>query len=147
MATVEPSPTPSPTATPKPVESDADVLTKLEQDWGEAIAHHDADFLERTESDDYTYTGPDGVVSHKPDELAGARVGFAQVESFKHRDIKVHVYGDTAVVTGATTLKGTAGDTDLSGEFRWTDVFVRRDGQWQVVASQATAISKPGAED
>ena len=123
------------------------MLAKLEQEWGEAIARHDVDFLERTESDDYTYTGPDGVVSHKSDEIAGAKAGVAQIESFKHRDIKTHVYGDTAVVTGATTLKGMAGDMDLSGEFRWTDVFVKRNGQWWVVASQATAISKPDTEN
>ena len=154
-APVQSSPTPAatrarcakPAETPEPVESDESVLTRLEQDWGEAIVRHDADFLERFESDDYTYTGPDGIVSHKSDEIAGARTGFAQIESFKHRDIKPHVYGDTAVVTGATALKGAAGDTDLSGEFRWTDVFVKRNGQWRVVASQATAISKPGTGD
>ncbi len=142
-----PVPASAPTPPAPPIVNDADTLEKLEQDWGEAIACHDVDFLERTEADDYTYTGPDGIVSHKPDEIAGARAGFAQIESFKHRDIKSQVYGDTAVVTGATTLKGTAGDTDLGGEFRWTDVFVRRDGRWQVVASQATAIGKPDATD
>lgn len=123
------------------------VLTKLEQDWGDAIVRHDVGFLERTEADDYIYTGPDGIVTHKADEIAGAKAEFVRIDSFKHSDMNVQVYGDSAVVTGATTLKGKAGNVDLSGDFRWTDVFVKQDGQWRVVASQATSISTPQQED
>ena len=125
-----------------PAEDVAATLAKLEQDWGEAIVRHDVDFLERTEADVYTYTGPDGIVSHKADEIAGAKIALANIESFSHRDLKFQVYGDTAIVMGATTLKGKAGNIDLSGDFRWTDVFVRKGDRWQVVASQATTISK-----
>ena len=130
-----------------PVVDDEAALEKLEQDWGDAIQRHDAGFLERLEADGYTYTGPDGAISHKADDIAGARAGFARIDSFKHRDLKIQVYGESAVVTGATTLKATAGDADISGDFRWTDVFVKHGGQWQVVASQATAISRAAAED
>ena len=128
-------------------ENEEAVLTKLEQDWADAVVRHDVDFLERLEADDYIYTGPDGVVAHKTDDLAGAKVAFAQIESFAHRGIKVSIYGNTAVVTGATTLKGTATNADLSGDFRWTDVFVKHGRRWQVVASQATPISKTAPED
>ena len=130
-----------------PLQDAESTLAQLEQDWGEAIVRHDVDFLERIEADDYTYTGPDGALTHKADEIAGAKAAYVQIDSFKHTDIKVHVYGDSAVVTGATALKAKAGDIDLSGDFRWTDVFVKQNGRWQVVASQATSISKPPAEN
>ena len=131
----------------KLTESNEAVFAKIEQDWGDAVVRHDADFLERLESDDYTYTGPDGGVAHKADDIAGAKAGTVRIDSFAHHDLKVRVYGETAVVTGETVLKGTAGDTDLGGHFRWTDVFVKHGGRWQAVASQATAVGKPAVED
>jgi ketosteroid isomerase-like protein len=53
------------------------------------------------------------------------------------------VYGEVAVVTGKNTIKGTWEDIerDISGPYRFTDVFVRRDGRWQCVASQASRIA------
>lgn len=60
-------------------------------------------------------------------------------ESVKIDDISVRVFGDAAVVTGRTTASsGGAKPTTLM--LRFTDVFVRRSRQWQVVASQATQI-------
>jgi hypothetical protein len=55
-------------------------------------------------------------------------------------DVSVRAYGDAAVVTGRTTAV-TAGANAQSITLRFTDVFVRRDGRWQVVASQATRVA------
>jgi len=50
------------------------------------------------------------------------------------------VFGETAVVSYATTDKGKYKDRDISGRYRWMDVFVHRNGKWQIVASQGTPI-------
>ena len=128
-----------------PAESDETVLTQLEHAWSDAVVKHDVDFIERMEADDYVSTGPDGAVLRKADDLAVARAQFVKIESFILSDVKVRVFGETAVVTGETTFKGTAGDANVGGDFRWTDVFVNHDGHWQAEASQATRISKPAA--
>ena len=58
--------------------------------------------------------------------------------------MKAQLHGDTAVVTGQTTLAGRDHGGALNGTYRWTDVFVRAaGGDWQVVASQATAVNQP----
>jgi len=62
--------------------------------------------------------------------------------SFAWTDMKVHVYGDTAIVTGLNTTKGTFKGKDTSGAYRFTDVFVKRDGRWQVVATRASLVAK-----
>ncbi len=116
-------------------------LRKLEQEWADAVAKHDVDAITRIESDDFTSTDPDGVVSHKAEDIAVAKSGDLKISNFQLNDIKVSVYGDAAVVTGKTTFRATVHDQPLGGDFRWTDVFIRRDGKWQVVASQATTIA------
>jgi uncharacterized protein (TIGR02246 family) len=57
---------------------------------------------------------------------------------FKVDDLSVRAYGDAAVVTGRTTVTSVGGADPGTLTLRFTDVFVRRDGRWQVVASHAT---------
>ena len=124
-------------------ENDNTALLKLEQSWADAVAKHDAAFIERVEDDAYVYTDAAGSVAHKADDLASARAGDVKIESFKLADMKVQVHGDAAVVTGETMLVGSDHGGALNGTYRWTDTFVRRPGgNWQVVASQATAVGK-----
>jgi len=55
----------------------------------------------------------------------------------------VRVYGETAVVTYRSTDKGMYKDMDISGQYRWTDVFVKQGGQWRIVSTQGTPIVAP----
>jgi ketosteroid isomerase-like protein len=56
-------------------------------------------------------------------------------------DVRVRVHGDTAVLTGRVTAKGRLGSgRDISGQYRYLRVFVRRDGQWRLAAYSAVLI-------
>ena len=61
------------------------------------------------------------------------------IQDFTIDDVSVRAYGDAAVVTGRTRAS-TAANPPQSITLRFTDVFIRRDGRWLVVASQATQI-------
>jgi ketosteroid isomerase-like protein len=63
-------------------------------------------------------------------------------QSLEVSDLRVRVYGDTAVAAGTTALKGTFKQQDISGTYRYTDTWVKRNGKWQVVASQATRVQQ-----
>jgi len=52
----------------------------------------------------------------------------------------VRLLGDVAVVTGGSLSAGRVGDRELSITQRYTDVYVRRDGRWRIVASQGTQV-------
>ncbi len=54
--------------------------------------------------------------------------------------MKVRVFGDTAIVTGSDTEKSTYKGKDSSGKYVWTDIFVKRNGKWQAVASESTKL-------
>ena len=55
--------------------------------------------------------------------------------------MKVRVYGETAVVTYRSVAKGKIGDQDISGEYRWTDVVVKRNGVWLIVSTHGSTIA------
>jgi ketosteroid isomerase-like protein len=68
--------------------------------------------------------------------------GDRKIESGSVDDLSVRVYGDTAVVTGRSVFNGSYQGKSASVTQRFTDVFIKRDGRWQVVASQATLIKQ-----
>jgi hypothetical protein len=61
------------------------------------------------------------------------------IETMKVDDLSIRIFGDAAVVTGRTTV-ATGGASPVTLTLRFTDVFVRRAGRWQVVASHATRL-------
>ncbi len=56
------------------------------------------------------------------------------IDSYDFSDVKIHAYGDTAVMRSRYTQKATVGGQDRSGSMLVTDVWVKRDGRWQIVA-------------
>ena len=94
-------------------------------------------------ADDAVLTTPDGAMQTKAQLVGDVKAGALVVESSTITDMKVQVHGDAAVVTYITTDKGKYKGQDISGRFRWTDVFVRRGGAWQIVAGHGTPIQTP----
>jgi len=128
----------------KPAASDVEqTLMKIERDATAALLKRDVAGFGRVFSDDAVMTGPDGTPQTKAQLLADVKSGDLAIESSEISDMKVRVYGDAAVVTYSTTDKGKYKKQDISGRYRWTDVFVRRGGTWQIVAGQGTPIQPP----
>jgi len=115
---------------------------QLEQDWAEAYIHADAAAIEKIEAKDYTLTDATGEVTTKSDDLRDVKSGVLKMTDCKLEDLKVRIYGKTAVVTGVVTIKGTYKDQDMSGKRRFTDVLIRKKGVWRAVSSQETAITE-----
>ena len=115
-------------------------LIKIEKDWGQAYLTKDIALLDRILADDWTTTNEEGNVTTKANELADLKSG-AYVETSGVQDnVKVRLYGDAAVITGRSTVKAQYKGKDASGQFQWTDTFIRRDGRWLCVASHISKI-------
>ena len=116
-------------------------LIALEKEWGGAYMKQDTSVLDRVDAADIVMTDSDGNMFTKADDLAEVKAGVYTVVSLVIEEIKAHLYGDTAVVYGATGTKGTYKGKAFDNRSRWTDTWIKRDGRWQCIASQATRIS------
>jgi ketosteroid isomerase-like protein len=116
-------------------------LLKLEQQWGDALVKPDLAFLDRILAEDYLFTSPLGEVLTKAQMLAGLKSGKDIVSSVMNHEMKVRVYGDAAVVNGHSTYEETVQGKDISGEYRWTDTWIRKGGRWQCVADHASRVA------
>ena len=118
-------------------------LINLEQEWAGAVKLRDTEKINRLQAEEYIFTDPAGQIWTKTRALDSLKAGDLEVDSFELTDARANIYGNTAVVTFAITWNGRFQDNDISGPQRMTDVFVKRDGRWQCVASQATRIRSP----
>jgi ketosteroid isomerase-like protein len=124
-----------------PVESDQQVLIKLEQGWNEAFYRKDVAFIEKLLADDFMATYEDGSRGDKKKELALVAAFDQQVESAKQDDFTVRVYRETAVVSFTLHLVGIKQGQRAELTLRYTDVWVMRDGRWQCVSTQSTKVT------
>lgn len=126
--------------TSSPASSDEDTIRKIEQEWAEALVKRDQATIDRCESPDWTLTDPEGALMTKAQADADLKNGVIAFESYHLDDLKVRVYGDTAVVFGLETEKSKYKGQDTSGQYRFTDVLLKRDGRWLAVATHVTKV-------
>ena len=133
-----------------PAAIEAEIL-KLEREWMDAPKTKNGEAVRRVVADDAVLTYPDGTVATKADEVRTVEGGDVTSDSFEMLESKVTVIdADAAFITGRSSIKNgkykdpnTKKTIDISGEYRFLDVYAKRDGKWQVIASQATKIVAP----
>jgi ketosteroid isomerase-like protein len=127
------------TAKPNPDVEKA--IIKIENDMSAALTKPDADAAAKMLADTFYAVNPDGTTGGKTQFVADLKSGKFKLESNKLDDMKVHFAdADMAIVTYRSTDKGSYDGHDLSGQYRWLDVFAKRGGAWQFVVSQGTKI-------
>lgn len=115
-------------------------VIQMEREWADAMMKGDMATLDRIVASDWTLVNPMGQTQTRAAAMADLRSGDLKFESTTAQDLKVRVFGDTAVVTGMTNDKGTYKGQDISGQYQFTDVFVKRDGRWQAVSTHVTKV-------
>ena len=114
-------------------------LTDLEYKMNEATVKKDRVFLERNFADDYYCIHSNGIGMNKVTELEKTMSASSAWTDFALDDVAVRVFGDVAILTARLTLKGTAKDFK-PGARLFTDIFVKREGRWQLVGCQSTLV-------
>lgn len=115
-------------------------IEKLEMQWRDAVVHNDVRVMDHLLADDYLGISANGTVETKAEELAQSRAGTLRIQNLDLSDIKVRVYGNTAVVTSRAELTGMNGQSNISGNYRYTRVYNKRFGQWKIISFEASRI-------
>ena len=129
-------------AWPSEAGSPENVVADLEQQWAEAQKAGTASVVAPMLAETFINTDADGETYGKAKLLANLKGGTWEINGISN--VKVTVYGDTAVASGAWMGKGVDGDgTHIDRSERWTDTWVKApQGKWQCVASQQTATKR-----
>ena len=137
------SPTPVATATVA-MESPADTereIRKLQMEYDKAALEQDAAAYDRLFADDFTLTQAGGKITTRAETIAAAKAGDTKMQEGRSDDIKVRVYGNTTIVTCRWTEKSITKGKPFSGALRYTTVWVKKNGKWQIVSDQGTLIT------
>jgi len=120
--------------------ADADKeIRALERLWNDARAKADVPTLDRILADEWTVTHANGTTDTKARYLADLKSGARKFTgTVAEKDVVVRFYGDTAIVTGSSDSTVSLNGQAQGGALHFTRVFVRREGVWRMVVTQAT---------
>jgi ketosteroid isomerase-like protein len=115
--------------------SEADAVRALELKWSESYLKRQVDILSSLMADDFVITIEDGSTYSKTGYISHAAAPSLNVEMAEMSDVKVRMHGNTAVVTGAYHERGQDDGKPYEYHDRFTDVWMKTGGKWQVIAS------------
>jgi ketosteroid isomerase-like protein len=125
---------------PGPAGGTTQALMDLENRWVDALVRSDAEAIDSMFADSYVETDEQDQRNDKQGVLAALKSGDLKLKSIKLSDLRVHDYGNAAVVTGSAKQAGDFKGQPLPGKLIFTDTFVRQKGKWRAVASHRSAV-------
>ena len=116
-------------------------ILRLEEEWRMAQHDNDTTAFSRLLAPDLTFIGTSGSFRDRAGYVA-SRSGswIRRAVSFTVTELRVRIYGATAIVTGRESTTGAG----VENGGRFTHVWLQRQGKWQLVAVQRTDIAPPG---
>jgi ketosteroid isomerase-like protein len=121
-------------------------ILQREGDQNEALRTNDAARLGAMCADELAWTNASGILLAKEEMLADMKSGKQKNFTIKHEDVRLHVYGDTVVVTGLSTSTYQYDGHQATGVRRFTNVWVRQDRKWLLVVHHVTPVAKSKTE-
>jgi len=122
---------------------DVEIISDIEQQLAKAWVNRDRATIDAILAPDWSVTDVAGRVLTKQQVMQESfDSADRRIEAMAIDDVKVRTFGDTAVATGRTRATGSYRGTSQSVVLRFTDVFVRRDGRWQAVASHGSTVAQ-----
>lgn len=120
-------------------------IDHLEEAWRDAVLKQDTIAMGVLLADDYMAISAYGTLQTKEQALTSLRTGKFRLTTLDISDRKVRFYGTTALVTSFAAVKGTSEEGDISGNYRYTRVYVRDErGEWKIVSFEASRVRESG---
>lgn len=116
-------------------------VQKLDLDLAKLMVQEKWDEYASYLAEDFVRTSSDGSLETKKDVLADLRSGKDKILDVMPEELAIHAYGDTAILTGHLSVVARRNGRVNTAFSRITEVFVKRDGRWFLVATQSTAVN------
>jgi ketosteroid isomerase-like protein len=117
-------------------------LTKLKKQWSEAEVNRDVGFLDKLYANDLEIGTSQGDVLTKEEMMARVKDPDHKWDQVDSDHVQVRVYGNVAVMTDQTTVRGVDKGKPFGGLYRFVRIFVKQQGRWRVVLAQATPLKQ-----
>ena len=115
-------------------------IIQLEKEWVDALVKADGAALERIYSDNLTYTHSSAVTDTKAVYIENLKAGKTKYVSLDREDVKVRVFGNTALHTSTTKIKLISNGTPNAFAVKMLHVYVKEGKNWRMVAHQTTRL-------
>jgi ketosteroid isomerase-like protein len=116
-------------------------ILDLDDRWNAATLHHDLTVYHELMADDFISISTGGTIATKAERIASyEKPGGFVYEAIESSARTVRVYGETAILTGHSVIRGKFRGEPFRSEYCYTHVFVQRDGRWQAVSAQMTRV-------
>jgi ketosteroid isomerase-like protein len=116
-------------------------IEKLEAQLAQAMLQNDVVMLDRLLSDDLVFSGPDGVIVNKAQDLAIHQSGDIIFTTYEIDELLVQSYNPIAIAHVKVNLAGNFRGEDFAGDFRYLRIYLKQDEQWKIIGGQVTAIA------
>ena len=105
-----------------------------------AMIDHDVEALERYVAEDYRGSDAGGRLHDREQMLSAYGPGGVSLDLFEVDQVEASGWADTTLLEGIARISGHWQDQTFAHTLRFLDVYARREGRWQLVASQSTDI-------
>ncbi len=119
-------------------------IEQVEEKWRQAILHADAAALDSVLDEDYVGITAAGILRTKEQTLDAFRSGKLHITSLELSDRKLRFYGKTALITGRAEASGTSPEGEMSGNYRYTQVYIfTAKSGWKLASFEINRIREP----
>ena len=125
---------------PATSQGDREQLELLNSRWLQSYETRDREALGSVLGDEFIGLYGPRVLS-KTQMLAG--LDTSSIAKVRWDDLQINVQGDNAVVTAISTIESMQGSNSSTARYRYVDIYSRRGGQWQAVASHVVRFDQP----
>jgi ketosteroid isomerase-like protein len=134
---------PAMTLAGQPRDRDVAELTRLSDAWDKAIVRKDEKAIADNMAEDFRQIDGYGNLETKKSFVAGIIDPKLTIDPYTVEEFEVRLYGDTALLSGRTHMTGKYDGKVFESNYRYIDIYVRRNGAWKIVSVQITKLPAP----